>query len=209
MSPVLIVIIERRTLFRQGIAAIVRSESDFELAGEAADADEARRICLRIQPNIILLDAALPTEIDRDGLHLIASLKVSSPHSHVVILARAGDDRPESTAQSERAEAIKNGAAAYISPTLDQKEFLSILHQAALYGHPHHSHTHNTEASLTDREREVIALISEGMSNKEVAHRLGISIQTVKNHVSHLLEKLALADRTQLAIYAYENHLHL
>ena len=209
MSPILIVIIERRTLFRQGIAAIVRAETDFELAGEAADEDEARRLCLRTQPNIILLDASLPIDLESDGLQLIASLKVSSPAANVVVLGRAGDDSPEFTAQNERASALNHGAAAYLSPTIDQHEFLSILRQTAQHGHPYHSHTHISGALLTEREREVISFVSEGMSNKEVAHRLGITTQTVKNHVSHLLEKLALADRTQLAIFAYENQLHL
>ncbi len=208
MSPISIVIIEQRTLFRQGLAAIVRENSDFEFAGDASDADEAWRLCQRVHPDLILIGAEFLKEFSEDAKRTVSGIKAAVPDSFLIVMGCYHDTDDTFSQVNERILSKQFGAAAYISSSVDQHEFISILRQVALHGHPYHSHSHITSMHLTDREKEVIGLLAEGMSNKELAHRLGISIQTVKNHVSHLLEKLALADRTQLALFAHDNHLH-
>jgi DNA-binding NarL/FixJ family response regulator len=226
MKPVRLVIAEGRTLFRQGLAALLRAEADF-VVSEAGDAAEARRVCLRVQPDLILLDAALPDGAGHDGLAVTASLRVHCPQAAIVVIGEAeGAAAPaaESREEWERRRALQAGAAAYLRPTVDQAELFRTLRTAAAVRGGDDSLSSLSPAEIapgdaaspetgadgkpviTERERAVIALLAQGLCNKEIAHRLGISTQTVKNHVSHLLEKLALADRTQLAVYAIEHH---
>lgn len=226
MKPIRLVIAERRTLFRQGLAALLSADPDFVVVGEAADADEARRVCARVLPDLILLDAALPNGDEVDGLAAIAGLRVCCPRASLIVIGEAGDtpesgrrvasDRAETAAQTERRHALQLGAAAYVRPTVDYTELLRSLraigaadraqedtfNEAAGRENAGGEITGEARIHLTEREQAVIGLIAQGLCNKEIAHRLGISTQTVKNHVSHLLEKLALADRTQLAVYA-------
>ena len=205
--PATIALLERRTLFRQGLAALLHATSDFTVVGEAASVDEARLLCTREQPEIVLLDACLDRCRDSSMPSLLSTLLVCCPQAPIVVLGRAGDTEEMEMAEEERAGALQAGATAYVCTTVESDEFLRTLRHAI--------ETRTVSAStraaprtiatskhpMTERERAVAALLAQGLCNKEIAQRLGISTQTAKNHISHLLEKLSLADRTQLALF--------
>ena len=216
MRKIRLVIAEGRTLFRQALAALLCAEPDFEIVGEAATDDEIRRLCSRLQPDSVLLDAGLPCALGYDALALLTGLRAVSPETAVVVLGEAGsgavpglplsERAARTAAEAERKRAQNLGAFACLRPTVDGNELIRTLRAAvACSGNaaehaPHETVPHH----LTEREAEILALIAQGLCNKEIAQRLNIHTQTVKNHVSHLLEKLALADRLQLAVYALE-----
>jgi DNA-binding NarL/FixJ family response regulator len=229
MQRIRLVIAEARTLFRQGLAALLAAEPDFDIVGEAGDTDEVRRVCSRVHPDLILLDAALPDPATPDGLAIISGLRVLCPQAAIVVLGEAGsggssglvlpESETDTAAQAERRRALQLGAAACLQPSIDHEELIRALRTALTAQHCQDSaeeevaDAESAEAghrrregrqSITVREKAVIGLVAQGLCNKEIAHRLGIRTQTVKNHVSHLLEKLALADRTQLALYALQ-----
>lgn len=235
MQKYRVVIAEGRTLFRQGLAALLRTAPDFEITGEAANAEEARRACARLQPHLVLLDSALPGAGHPDGPKILPGIRACCPNSLTVVIGeadgRAEDDPAGRNAEAERCRALLQGAAAYLPATVDQTELLRVLRQvlsapvetlpAAAYRHHQDGADWSGEQNgecretvcrgvkCTEREKDIIALIAQGLCNKEISYRLGISTQTVKNHVSHLLEKLNLADRTQLAVYAIEHRFQL
>jgi DNA-binding NarL/FixJ family response regulator len=233
MPKIRLVIAEGRTLFRQGLAALLHAEADFVVVGEAANAEEAGRVCTHTRPDLILLSAGLPDTREEGTPALLPRLRVCCPDAAIVVLGKmenleAQDDAAHcAAAQAERRRALGSGADAYLHVGLDREELLRTLRAiiaarlcldnearddgAAEAGTSPASRTDESglhegvpKNAITERERSILTLIAQGLCNKEIAHRLGISTQTVKNHVSHLLEKLALADRTQLAVYALE-----
>lgn len=233
MSRIRLIIAEGRTLFRQGLVALLNAEADFAVVGEAANAEEAHRLSLHVLPDLILLDAALPGADRAERLDIITRLRACCPQAAIVVLGEAEPLEAEGSAcataaQVERHRVLYLGAAAYLHTGLDHGELVRALRTVAAAhsctdadsdspaaeGH-HQPRSAEAEyrselgggsakSSLTERESAILVLIAQGLCNKEIAYRLGISTQTVKNHVSHLLEKLALADRTQLAVYALE-----
>ena len=224
MEIATVLIAAERTLFRQGLVALIASWPGFAPVGEAADAYEARRISDREQPDLVVLDSELQRA--EGACDLVACLRAGNPSTAIVVigeadLAAGSEAEAESALRAERARVLSQGAIAYLPARADSRELLRLLTAVAatrackegdgagsVDGHakptpgPHAS----VRRRITERERSIIAMIAQGLCNKEVAHRLGIGTQTVKNHVSHLLEKLALADRTQLAVYAVEHH---
>jgi two-component system nitrate/nitrite response regulator NarL len=233
MSRIRLVVAEGRTLFRQGLVALLSTEADFVVVGEAANAEEAHRTCLHVLPDLILLDATLPGGDCAERLDIVTRLRACCPLAAIVVLGEAEpleaeDSAGAMTAQIERHRAHYLGAAAYLHAGLDHGELVRALrtvaaarpgtdvnsdstiaeglHQPRSAGTEYSSEpgSISSKSSLTERESAILVLIAQGLCNKEIAYRLGISTQTVKNHVSHLLEKLALADRTQLAVYTLE-----
>jgi NarL family two-component system response regulator LiaR len=202
MASYRVLIVERRTLLRQSLAALLRSFPECEVVGEAADIAGACQLCHRATPDWILLDVAL---LDREGIAL-RQLRAWAKGAEALALGRADDSEEAESAEQEQARDA--GARAYVPLHADR---LALLH--ALHTHPHPAHTaapfdpNAYHPSLSAREREVLELLAEGLCNKEIAHRLNIHTQTVKNHISHLLEKLAFEDRTQLAVY-FTTHRH-
>jgi len=222
-----------RTLFRQGLAALIAGADGLALAGEAADADEARRVAARELPDLIVLDAELPCH--EGGCDVVACLRATCGHTAIVVLgeadrAAASEEQAESALREERAHALRQGAAAYLPARADAGELVRLLYTLAagtLCADSAAADPNSDGAGerapdaiagsradaagpgrhrITDRERAIVVMIAQGLCNKEIAHRLAISTQTVKNHISRLLEKLELADRTQLAVYGVEHH---
>ncbi len=221
MTQIRTIIAAERTLFRQGLVALVGADQLFVVVGEASDPDEARRTAEREHPELIVLDSDLTRA--EGGCEIVSRLRAACPAAAIVVLGEADrTSSPEAAAEealrSERAQARGQGADAYLPARADRSELLRVLSAATATkkcadddGHaasniPHWPVRSGHRHRITEREQAIVALIAQGLCNKEVAHRLGISTGTVKNHVSHLLEKLALADRTQLAVYAVEHH---
>jgi DNA-binding NarL/FixJ family response regulator len=183
-----------------------------EVVGEAANGVEAVEMARRAQPDIILLDLVMP---EMDGIRATPKIIECSPHSRVIILTSFGEE-------DKVLPAIRSGAQGYLLKDIPPTELVQAVREVYLGKvqlHPDiakklmaavaagenpqvNRTTDHSEEGLTDREKEVLSLIADGMNNREIAAQLVISEKTVKTHVSNILSKLHLDDRTQAAIYA-------
>ncbi len=213
-SPIKVVVVDDHPFFRQGVCDVLNKEPDIEVVAESGDGQEALELLVKVQPDVVLMDVNLPT---MNGLQVTQKLKSQCPNTNVIILTAYDDEE-------QIYHAIRIGASAYFAKDVDPNYLLETVHSVAagyyviygkrmtadqaeqwlleLYRRYGLKPEDTTFSPLTDREMEILALIIEGLSNKEIAFRLGISQQTVKNHVTSILAKLNLADRTQAAIYA-------
>jgi NarL family two-component system response regulator LiaR len=191
---------------REGLRALIRSEVGLELVGEAEDGAEAVRLALALKPDVLLLDIVMP---EKDGLEVIQEVKQANPAGRILVLTSFSDD--------ERVfSAIKAGADGYLlkntppkmllhavrevyqgetslSPSVAAKLIRELQNPPALP---------LTEEPLTERELDVLRLVAKGFSNQEISGQLFISEGTTRLHVSNILGKLHLANRTQAALYA-------
>jgi len=168
-----VVVVDDHPFFRKGLRDVLDKEADIEVIAESGDGQEALEMLLTTKADVVLMDVNLP---GLNGLQVTRRLKNRRPEINVIILT-AYDDEEQIPAQAE--------------------QWLLELYRR--YGIKPKD---TTFSPLTNREMEILELIIEGLSNKQIAFRLGISQQTVKNHVTSILAKLNLADRTQAAIYA-------
>lgn len=192
-----VLVVDDHAVVRQGLSALLQTAADMDVVGEAASAQEAVEAVRRTKPDVVLLDLVMPGE---DGITVLPKLKTAHPAVRVLVLTSYVDaDWVE--------PALAAGADGYLLKTSSADGVLEAV-RATFAG----QRVLDTAAlsalrewkgeDLTPREREVLRLIAEGLSNVEIAARLTVTVRTVKAHVSSLLHKLNLADRTQLAIYA-------
>lgn len=201
-----IVAVDDHELVRRGLLSYLSTESDLAVVGEAGTLAEAKEKISELQPDVILLDLILPDGLGSDA---IPGLLEVSPNSKIIVLTSYLDDE-------KVVPAIKAGALSYLLKEVSADDLVAAIRAAArgeAVLHPIASRALTKEltgggssgqdalwASLTEREWEVIDLIAAGLSNKEIGDRLFITERTVKSHVSNLLAKLGVQDRTQLAI---------
>jgi NarL family two-component system response regulator LiaR len=207
MVPLRLLIAEDHALVRDGLRAWLETQPDFELVAEAADGPEAIRLGLALQPDVALIDLLLP---GADGVAVCRALAEGSPATRLVVLT-------SSEAEAPVIEAMKAGALGYLSKAMGAAELLEAVRLAAAGETVLSSRAQAALArplrsgkpaqALSPRELDVLALLAEGLSNVEIGQRLGIGESTVKTHVSNVLGKLALSDRTQAAIYAWRQGL--
>lgn len=212
MSKIRILLIEDNRLLREGIAAMLNGESDLEVVARAEDGDAACQLkILKKPPDVILLDLGLEKE---NSLSLMAVLQKEVPAARIIAM----DIFPE---QHDIVEFVKAGGSGFIlknasandyvktiravaagskvlPPALTNSLFTQIIESALKTGNG----IPNNSIQLTNREREIVDLISEGLSNKEIAERLHIATYTAKSHIHNILEKLALNTRLQIAAFA-------
>ena len=209
-SRIRVLIVDDHGVVREGLRAYLELEPDIEVVGEARDGQEGVRRAQELRPDVVLMDLVMPT---MDGVDATARIKQQQPETHVIVLTSFLDD--------ERVvPAIKAGATSYLLKDVAATDLARAIRgaragQAQL--HPEVARRlmqqvttpRKVEASaqLTDREREVLRLLAEGRSNKEIARSLVVSERTVKGHVSNILGKLGLQDRTQAALYAVRHGL--
>jgi NarL family two-component system response regulator LiaR len=195
---------------RQGLASFLKLQPDIDLVGEAADGRDAVERVLDLMPDVVLMDLAMPVV---DGIEAIRRIRARSPSTKVIAL----------TSFSEEARlfaAVKAGAAGYLLKDTDPAEIvrgirmvsvgealISPAAAAKLMQEFADTSADQTGEPLTAREIEVLRLIAQGLSNREIATELVLSEKTVKTHVSNILAKLHLADRTQAALYAVKKRL--
>jgi len=215
MEPLRILLVDDHVLFRKGVAALLAARPDMEVVGEAGDGLEALARARETLPDVILMDLSMPR---CSGLEATQLIKQEMPHVHIVMLTVSDDDR-------DLFAAIKNGAEGYLLKNLEPQQLFDLLEgvrrgEAALSGtlaakilqefrQPDKSLARQLEVrdELTPREIEVLKLVVEGDSNKEIAAKLGIQENTVKIHLRNILEKLHLQNRLQAAVYAVRQKL--
>lgn len=208
-----VLIVDDHTVVRQGIRAFLATQSDIQVVGEAASGREAVRLVMEHVPDVVLMDLVMP---EMDGVEATRQIRRISPRTQVIVLTSYHDDE-------HIFPAIRAGAISYLLKDVGADELADAVRKAArgeAVLHPRVAarviqELHGLEgersaspfADLTERELEVLRLIAEGLSNAQIAARLVISEKTVKSHVSNILSKLHLADRTQAAVYAWKQGL--
>jgi len=218
MKPIELLVVDDHTLFRRGLVALLSQDGRFEVAGEAGDIGEALRCVERCKPDLILLDNHLPGVLGVDG---IATLKDAAPGTRILMLTVSENE-------DDLAAALQAGADGYLLKTVEldhlSESIIKVLDGesvvspemmtklvAAFRSKAPPSAAEATAARflgsdtnnlLSAREREVLALIARGDSNKVIARKLDIAETTVKIHVQHILRKLQLTSRVQAAVYA-------
>lgn len=204
-----ILIVDDHEVVRNGIRAYLEKISDFNVVGEGASGEEALSLVAELIPDIVLLDLILP---GIDGIETTRRIRQISPRTKVVVLTSYHED-------VHIFPALKAGAISYILKDMKMEKLVDVLHRAVqgeVTLHPRvasrvlqNIRGENLDdqplfTELTDRETDVLKLIASGMTNSQIAQKLVISENTVKGHVSNILSKLHLADRTQAAVYAWE-----
>jgi len=206
-----VLIADDHPLVREGLRALIATEPDMDLVGEASDGVEAVDLAMSLQPDVILLDLMMP---NKTGIEAIQEIKEENPDARILVVTSFGEDE-------NVFPAIKAGALGYLLKDSSPQELLSALreiHRGEPSLHPtialklirelNHPSQANAEGTpLTEREVEVLKLVAQGLSNHEIGETLVIAERTVSKHVSSIIEKLHVSNRTQVALYALKEGL--
>lgn len=210
--PIALVLIDDNRLLREGIVAMVRTQAGFHVLAASADATEALNKVREAKPDVVLVDFGLE---DHDSLSLTATVHAEVPEARVIVMGLL-------PLQEDVADYVRAGASGFIMKDASFDEFFATIRAVARGARVLPSQLTNSLFSqialnavgskeprlmdavrLTGRERQVIDLLGEGLSNKEIASRLHIAVHTVKSHVHNVLEKLALRSRLEVAAFSH------
>lgn len=204
-----ILLVEDQTIVRNGLKMIIEQDEKYVIVGEASNGLEALEIVGKKQVDLVLMDIRMP---EMNGIEATKKIKDQYPHMKIIILTTFDDDE-------YAYETLKDGANGFLLKSSEPAKLLSSI-QSVMEGglvlqedvaaklmpkllkQTVSSNGPTQNIPLTERELEIVKLIGEGKTNKEIANRLFLSVGTVKNHITHILQELDLRDRTQLAIYA-------
>lgn len=208
MQKIKVLIIDDHYMVRRGLIALLENFDDFTIVADVGDARIGVELCNQHQPDVVLMDIIMP---GMDGVAATKAIRENCPDTKVVALTSFHDE-------TQVQEALKAGAIGYLMKNVSVDELANAVRRAA-QGQP----TLAPEAAqalisatvrppalghdLTEREREVLSLMVEGLNNREIAERLVISNSTVKNHVSNILDKLRTSSRTQAVAMAVEHRI--
>jgi NarL family two-component system response regulator LiaR len=211
-EPINILIVDDHEVVRKGVRSYLETLPDFRVVGEASSGEKGVEMVTELIPDIVLLDLIMP---GMDGVETTRQIKKISPRTQVVVLTSYHED-------VHIFPALKAGAISYILKDMKMEKLVEALHRAVrgeVTLHPRvaarvlqnirgeHDEGQPLFTDLTEREHDVLKLIANGMTNSQIAEKLVISENTVKGHVSNILSKLHVADRTQVAVYAWQRGL--
>jgi two-component system nitrate/nitrite response regulator NarL len=222
MSTIRILIADAHPIVLEGLRSVLSEYAGMQVVGEAQDGVETIDKAVHLDPDVVLLDLKLPRV---DGLTVLRSIQTRAPRSKVMFFA-------SSESKDEFVEAMKLGCSGILlkdAPTslieksiqkvydgeiwLDSNTTAAVIRQFASPTDFPAAHTNGKpsreRAQLSQREREIIILIAQGYKNKEIAEKMFITEQTVKNHLHNVFDKLGVSDRLELALYAIHNSLHV
>jgi DNA-binding NarL/FixJ family response regulator len=224
-AKIRIVVADDHPIFRDGLCRLLALEPDFEVVAQAQDGRQVLDVLQQHEPDILLLDLKMP---GLDGLATLQRLQTSKHKTRVIVLTASED-------KNEFVQAMKLGTSGIVlkqSATdlliksirkvnageiwLDSHTTAAVMRQfatgaddAPVGAAPASSSRERERSLLSQREREIVALVAQGFKNKEMAEKMFISEQTVKNHLHNIFDKLGVSDRLELALYAIHNNLHL
>jgi two-component system, NarL family, response regulator LiaR len=203
-----ILLIDDHPVVRAGLRAVLETESDLEVVGEADSGARAVGLAHKLRPDIVLTDLLLP---DLDGVAVTHRIRADLPETQVVILTSVDEE------DAAVVRAVRAGAIGYVLKSAHIADLMQTIRQAAA-GQVHLSsraaarlmqemRSPTNQLPLTDREREVLREIAIGRTNKEIARSLDIALTTVKSHVTAILDKLGVDSRTQAALHAVRSRI--
>ena len=210
-TPIRVLLVDDHAVVRMGLRTFFDLQDDIEVVGEAADGSEGLALARRLKPDVVLMDLMMP---NMDGLTAIARIKGEMPETEIVAVTSFIEEEKVTAA-------LEAGASGYLLKDAEAEEVASAV-RAAFAGEVHldpavarllaqRMRTRKNEPDpvepLTDRERDVIRLLGQGMSNKDIGAALFITERTARTYVSNILGKLGLASRTQAALWAVEHKL--
>lgn len=205
-----VVVVDDHEVLRRGTRQVLETAGDIKVVGEAADGNTALEMIEELVPDIVLLDIKLP---DMDGIDLATQLSSKHPQTRVVILSGFDDD------DYFRA-ALSSGVTGYLLKSMPGDKLIASVRaaklgtfvldpalSARLARAPSRLSASDRSKQLTMREREVVRLVSDGLANKAIASRLGVSVRTIEGHLNHVFAKLGVSSRTELVRYAIAHDL--
>ena len=210
MEPLRVLVADDHPMFRHGMVALLDAAPEFTVVGEAATGDEAIDLAAELQPDVILMDIRMPGV---NGIEATRRIVHTSPHIRILIVTMSDDDASIFTA-------MRAGARGYVQKDAQKADMLRAIRAVGsgeaifspgiasrlmdFFAEPQPAAPALAFPELTDREREVLELIAEGYSNTEIAARLVLGANTVRNYVSNIFGKLQVADRAQAIVRARE-----
>jgi NarL family two-component system response regulator LiaR len=211
IEPISVLLVDDHALVRRGVRAFLETLDGISVVGEADSGEEGVAQTVALAPDVVLLDLILP---GIDGVEATRRIRAASPRTQVILLTSFHDD-------AHVLPAIRAGALSYLLKDVGPDELGQAVRRAARGEATLHPRVaaavcaslaappapSTPDPGLTEREKEVLGLIADGLSNSEIAEKLFVSEKTVKSHVSNILGKLHLADRTQAAVWAWREGL--
>ncbi len=209
-----VLLVDDQALFREGLETLLSVHKDIQVVGQASNGQEAVEVAAKVQPDVVLMDVRMPI---LDGVRATGLLKNAQPQCRVIVLTTFDDDEYifdalrrgavgyllKDVASAQLVEAIRAAARgeSILEPSVAAKVIAEFTRVSRMVPS---TQMEQLVEPLSERELEILALIARGASNKEIASQLYIAEGTVKNHVTHILDKLGVRDRTQAALKARE-----
>ena len=199
-----VLVVDDHAVVRQGLEQMLGTEADIELVGMAEDGEQAVARALETAPDVVLMDLSMPV---MDGVEATRRITTGAPATAVVVLTSFAD-------QARILDALDAGARGYILKDADPDDVVAAVRAAAAGGAPLDpkaarvvldAQRARRQHELSPREEEVLRLVADGMANKQIARRLGITERTVKAHLTRVFQELGVADRTQAALWARDH----
>jgi DNA-binding NarL/FixJ family response regulator len=199
-----VLIVDDHAVVRRGLAQLLETTDDLRLAGEAGDGETAIGLAAELRPDVILMDLSMPA---MDGIQATGRILAADPGAHILVLTSFSD-------QNRILDALSAGAEGYLLKHAEPETILSGIREVMAGGSPldpkaarvlltsRRSARASGGPSLSERELQVLRLVGEGLPNKSIARRLGITERTVKAHLTSVYQQLGVTDRTQAALWA-------
>jgi DNA-binding NarL/FixJ family response regulator len=197
-----VLIVDDHAIVRNGLVQLLGTTDDLELVGAARDGEQAVTMAAELQPDVILMDLSMP---GTDGIAATGQIVAANPSAHVLVLTSFSD-------KTRILDALQAGAEGYLLKHSEPEVILTGIRDVVADGSPldpkaarvllTNRRTPGPDTQLTVREQEVLEMIGDGLPNKTIARRLGISERTVKSHLTNIYQRLGVTDRTQAALWA-------